>query len=119
MSSHGWDSECPTCVSVRRGIEHGICDGSIPVNQVDDFSDDMCDNCVTPWKCNGPHVVTVTPEQYERLTAPVTDAEVPQSLRELVLARRAECDHEWAERNQGPGFSWSECWLCGEQTDYR
>jgi hypothetical protein len=21
-----------------------------------DDEDDLCDNCVTPWKCNGPHV---------------------------------------------------------------
>jgi len=22
----------------------------------DGFADDMCPNCVTPWKCNGPHI---------------------------------------------------------------
>lgn len=26
-----------------------------------DESDDMCPNCVTPWKCNGPHLSDRTP----------------------------------------------------------
>lgn len=32
--------------------------------------DDMCPNCVTPWKCNGPHIVMDDPGQiaYERYT---------------------------------------------------
>lgn len=57
----------------------------------------MCDNCLTPWKCNGPHVVSVSAEQYERLTGPDHPDEVPQALRELVLSQRA---HE-------PGDDWT------------
>ena len=30
-----------------------------------DEADDMCPNCVTPWKCNGPHFIEFTP-RYQR-----------------------------------------------------
>ena len=26
-----------------------------PTKIVEDYTDHMCPNCVTPWKCNGPH----------------------------------------------------------------
>ena len=28
---------------------------------MDPGPDDMCPNCVTPWKCNGPHIYDQTP----------------------------------------------------------
>lgn len=27
-------------------------------DRADALEDDMCPNCVTPWKCNGPHLLT-------------------------------------------------------------
>lgn len=43
--------------------------------------------------------------------------DIADRVREEI--RNATCEHEWTERDQGPGFRWAECWLCGEQTDYR
>lgn len=31
-----------------------------------DEADDMCPNCVTPWKCNGPHLNDQTPFNLHR-----------------------------------------------------
>jgi hypothetical protein len=28
------------------------------------------------------------------------------------------CIHDWTTRGQGPGFTWRECWLCGDMTEY-
>lgn len=39
--------------------------------------DDMCDNCVTPWKCNGPHL-----SEFQGKSEP--------SLTDFLLARIAE-----------------------------
>ena len=30
-----------------------------------DYEDDMCPNCVTPWKCNGPHLMEETMTERE------------------------------------------------------
>jgi hypothetical protein len=30
---------------------------------IDDLAADMCPNCVTPWKCNGPHLNDETPRR--------------------------------------------------------
>ena len=39
-----------------------------------DDSWDMCPNCVTPWKCNGPHLMEET-EAYRRFGTGKTEAE--------------------------------------------
>lgn len=46
-ASPSGDGECGWCGRKARATIH-------PVGQ--DWPEDMCENCVTPWKCNGPHI---------------------------------------------------------------
>ena len=31
---------------------------TVGASETDIMADDMCENCVTPWKCNGPHILS-------------------------------------------------------------
>lgn len=49
----------------------------------------MCPFCVTPWKCNGPHI---EPEDFERVQG-YFDAEWDHALDEAVRQILFECGH--------------------------
>ena len=54
-----------------------------------DEADDMCPNCCTPWKCNGPHIMEQTPAYQANYSVDVagTDALIEDNIR---LAQEAE-----------------------------
>jgi hypothetical protein len=59
---HPWgqcDNACPACGGYGDGPESCTCsrDEPVGINQGSHgHPDQMCPNCVTPWKCNGPHI---------------------------------------------------------------
>lgn len=66
---------CSVCVDVgHRNVVHpALIEGSDPASPEPrtwseewDDSDRMCPNCVTPWKCNGPHLNDETPYSRKR-----------------------------------------------------
>lgn len=53
------------------------------VNDLISDEDDMCPNCVTPWKCNGPHLMEKTMterKEYWRMLDPDQKAQVAIEL---------------------------------------
>ena len=40
-----------------RVLHWGGNESEVPTSNWDE-ADDMCPNCVTPWKCNGPHIAS-------------------------------------------------------------
>ena len=58
-----------------------------------DETDDMCPNCQTPWKCNGPHLIDETPRSIRsallvaRITArAIGDVAEYNRRREMLLS---------------------------------
>lgn len=48
-------------VSENRFSRVGAFDKDLVIDATPDNGDEMCPNCVTPWKCNGPHLDDQTP----------------------------------------------------------
>jgi|GEM_PF-4308996 len=60
---------------------------SIPTSEYDE-ADNMCPNCVTPWKCNGPHLSDVTLATLDAALATPLSSEV-ERLRALERVAEA------------------------------
>ena len=70
---------------------------------LDDFDDDMCPNCVTPWKCNGPHLTgerNYEQGEYDGRIAAMKMAEIEAFA---AIRRAAEVAREW-DCIYGDGF---------------
>jgi hypothetical protein len=83
---------------------------------MDDLADQMCENCVTPWKCNGPHLDLA--DERDDILARFT-AELAKVTGDGSKKRQAGTKPPWYEddSHEGAVFSHLTKWKRGELVD--
>jgi hypothetical protein len=77
-------------------------------------TDYMCPNCVTPWKCNGPHIPEPAPADTADLIAKAREREVDNAIHDFIAGSRMWME---ARLREGARRGWGLSWRDGSYTD--